>query len=85
MSSQAKRLPADQRLTLEAFQSAIASYAQRGLELPAPIAQIVNCLESRIRDLDWISECDSEFESLYQAARVSIHDNWASGKLLSFD
>lgn len=70
-------LPADLQLTLEAFRCAIGEYAQA---LPQPIAAVVDCLESHINDLDFISECDQEFQALYDAARMSIYKRWASGR-----
>jgi hypothetical protein len=64
-----QQLAAHQQLTLQAFQSAVDSYQQRGIVLPEKIAPIADTLESHIAQLDSLSASDPHFEMLYQAFR----------------
>jgi hypothetical protein len=66
------QLAADQEITLQAFQAAVDTYNQRGLDLPESIAAIANDLESHIDQLDFLSERDPTFEMVYQAVRSNL-------------
>jgi hypothetical protein len=66
------QLAADQQITLQAFQAAVDTYKQRGLDLPESIAAIANSLESHIDQLDALSEIDPTFEIAYQTVRSSL-------------
>jgi hypothetical protein len=68
-------LAAHQQLTLQAFQSAVDSYQQRGIVLPEKIAPITDTLESHIAQLDSLSESDPHFEMLYQAFRSGAQND----------
>jgi hypothetical protein len=66
------QLAADQEITLQAFQAAVDTYQQRGLDLPESIAAIADHLESHIDQLDFLSESDPTFEIAYQTVRSSL-------------
>jgi hypothetical protein len=66
------QLAADQEITLQAFQAAVDTYQQRGLDLPESIAAIADHLESHIDRLDFLSESDSTFEIAYQTVRSTL-------------
>jgi hypothetical protein len=70
-----QQLAAHQQLTLQAFQSAVDSYQQRGIVLPEQIAPIADTLESHIAQLDSLSESDPHFEMLYQAFRSGAQND----------
>jgi hypothetical protein len=64
------QLAADQQLTLRAFQAAVDTYNQRQMALPEAIPPILPHLDQ----LDSLSETDSTFEMLYQAARSALQN-----------
>jgi hypothetical protein len=77
------QLAAHHQLTLQAFQSAVDSYQQRGIALPEQIAALVSdrpevisqSLESHLNQLDALSESDPHFEMLYQAFRSGAQND----------
>lgn len=68
------QLAADQQITLQAFQAAVDTYNQRQLTLPAAIATIAPSFDQHINELDRLSELDSTFEMVYQAARSALQN-----------
>lgn len=67
-----KQFSALDSITLEAFQSTLKTFQDRGLALPEQIANIAAQPDSYIDELDALSECDPAFEALYQANRLKI-------------
>jgi hypothetical protein len=68
------QLAADQQLTLRAFQAAVDTYNHRQMALPEAIPPILPHLDQHLNDLDSLSETDSTFEMLYQAARSALQN-----------
>jgi hypothetical protein len=76
------QLEADQKLTLQAFQAAVDTYRQRGLDLPERIAAIADTLETHIDELDSLSEIDPTFEMIYEAVGSALYNSSQRAKLL---
>lgn len=77
------QLEADQKLTLQAFQAAVDTYRQRGLDLPERIAAIADTLETHIDELDALSEIDPTFEMIYEAVGSALYNSSQRAKLLN--
>jgi hypothetical protein len=77
------QLEADQELTLQAFQAAVDTYRQRGLDLPERIAAIADTLETHIDQLDALSEIDPTFEMIYAAVGSALYNSSQRAKLLN--
>jgi hypothetical protein len=73
----------DQKLTLQAFQTAVDTYRQRGLDLPERIAAIADTLETHIDELDSLSEIDPTFEMIYEAVGSALYNSSQRAKLLN--
>ncbi len=63
------------QITLEAFQAAVDTYRQCGLNLPESIAEIADSLEQHIARLDSLSEIDPSFEIAYKAVRSTLQNS----------
>jgi hypothetical protein len=77
------QLEADQKLTLQAFQAAVDTYKQRGLDLPERISAIADTLENHIDELDALSEIDPTFEMIYEAVGSALYNSSQRAKLLN--
>jgi hypothetical protein len=63
------------QITLEAFQAAVDTYRQCGIDLPESIAEIADSLEQHIARLDSLSEIDRNFEVAYKAVRSTLQNS----------